>query len=646
MKFRDVMSSRVVLFVVVFAGSVLHLQAQISSALPQAQVGVAYTFELKVNGGKPPLKWSLIQGALPPGLGLSDSGIVQGTPSAATQPPLAFTVKVSDASNPSQEKTMDFSLSVTDRDGGLNPATFIKIYEDPKSGKRQLVYDPSKAGLERHLQSTADEGSTIIILPEAKLMGSDVPLNKLYITAKLASGDTSKDVPVIGYSEIGKDKATMASQTAAAFESASNIKNKILNMSFDATDILVHGYACPPSAAATPTPAATPSPSPATALTMTLADWKQKERNIDLNSDCVHNIDAKIAEAASNTDPNAHVLRDTPAIQPLIQRLNFYKPEIQKISGFFSDPQNMNIVEKIGAQIFWIDRDTLEGIAQQYQTDAQALSDFTNSEQKRAQALQSLVERTKLIYQDFGDLRQEVLSKISAPVGPCCSKEEWKALYDKATEAVGEERQQQAFDELKRLLAPGTISLVENKAKDGDRLTITVETVPAGGVSGGIPAVFEITVKKYGVKVGLGSSLLFIRRLGVTDAEATPPTGSASAPINRVNFAPSPGVTFGIAYFKRGNTAANKFFRGLAPGMGINVSFMNFNDPSFDLGTNKFVNTNGTNVQVGSGFIGSIFDNKLQLTYGWNLNVEQRRNYFGVGFDFIKAGEEIAKFFK
>jgi hypothetical protein len=39
--------------------------------------------------------------------------------------------------------------------------------------------------------------------------------------------------------------------------------------------------------------------------------------------------------------------------------------------------------------------------------------------------------------------------------------------------------------------------------------------------------------------------------------------------------------------------------RALGPGIGMNVTFMNFNDPGFDLATQKFVNTTGTNVQVG-----------------------------------------------
>jgi hypothetical protein len=103
-------------------------------------------------------------------------------------------------------------------------------------------------------------------------------------------------------------------------------------------------------------------------------------------------------------------------------------------------------------------------------------------------------------------------------------------------------------------------------------------------------------------------------------------------------------MTFGIAYFKRGKTSWDKFARALGPGLGMNVTFMNYNDPSFNVATSQFTNTNGTNVQVGAGIIGSLFDNKLQLSYGWNLNVERRRTYFAVGFGFIEIGKELAKY--
>ncbi len=71
---------------------------------------------------------------------------------------------------------------------------------------------------------------------------------------------------------------------------------------------------------------------------------------------------------------------------------------------------------------------------------------------------------------------------------------------------------------------------------------------------------------------------------------------------------------------------------------------LNFNDPAFDVASGKFLSTTGTNVQVGAGVIASLFDNKIQSSYGWNLNVERRRSYVAVGFGFIELGKQLAKY--
>ncbi len=43
-----------------------------------------------------------------------------------------------------------------------------------------------------------------------------------------------------------------------------------------------------------------------------------------------------------------------------------------------------------------------------------------------------------------------------------------------------------------------------------------------------------------------------------------------------------------------------------AAALAEDVTFMNSNDPSFNLATSQFTNTNGTNVHVGAGIIGSV----------------------------------------
>jgi hypothetical protein len=65
--------------------------------LPNAKVGVAYTANLgqlaQVQGGVPPLTYSLASGALPTNFTLSPSGVVTGTPSSAGSFTFSFTVR-------------------------------------------------------------------------------------------------------------------------------------------------------------------------------------------------------------------------------------------------------------------------------------------------------------------------------------------------------------------------------------------------------------------------------------------------------------------------------------------------------------------------------------------------------------------------
>lgn len=37
----------------------------------------------------------------------------------------------------------------------------------------------------------------------------------------------------------------------------------------------------------------------------------------------------------------------------------------------------------------------------------------------------------------------------------------------------------------------------------------------------------------------------------------------------------------------------------------------------------------------------TLFDNTLHLSYGWNLNVESKRRYFGVGFSFFNLSQRV-----
>jgi hypothetical protein len=142
-------------------------------------------------------------------------------------------------------------------------------------------------------------------------------------------------------------------------------------------------------------------------------------------------------------------------------------------------------------------------------------------------------------------------------------------------------------------------------------------------------------------------------------------------PIKAVRGAPFPGITFGMTSFHRGlknaeipsqeggskpaarqvlitrATSMDKLRSALAPGIGVNVTFMNFADPrDFDPALNQFSTTSASNFQVGAGGVVSLFNNALQFTYGVNLNESQKRRYFGIGFGFIEVGKLLSGYLK
>lgn len=72
-----------------------------TSGLPAASVGVAYSGALVVSGGTAPYSFSVVAGALPPGLMLNAQGIFSGTPTQGGSS--VFTVKVKDGAGASAE---------------------------------------------------------------------------------------------------------------------------------------------------------------------------------------------------------------------------------------------------------------------------------------------------------------------------------------------------------------------------------------------------------------------------------------------------------------------------------------------------------------------------------------------------------------
>jgi hypothetical protein len=85
--------------------------------LPSARVGIVYSQTLQAAGGSAPFSWTVVSGALPPGVTLAASGVLQGTPSRSGD--FTFTVQVRD----SQGSTASQQLSIRVAELGLSGIT-------------------------------------------------------------------------------------------------------------------------------------------------------------------------------------------------------------------------------------------------------------------------------------------------------------------------------------------------------------------------------------------------------------------------------------------------------------------------------------------------------------------------------------------
>lgn|GEM_PF-2319167 len=82
-----------------------------STTLPNGTVNTAYNQTLASTGGTTPISWTVDSGILPPGLSLSSSGTISGTPTTAGI--YTFTVEAEDSSTPHASDLQQLSITIT-----------------------------------------------------------------------------------------------------------------------------------------------------------------------------------------------------------------------------------------------------------------------------------------------------------------------------------------------------------------------------------------------------------------------------------------------------------------------------------------------------------------------------------------------------
>jgi hypothetical protein len=525
----------------------------------------------------------------------------------------------------------------------FSPLRYVRLFEDTGT-RRILIYDPLRNQLHSS-QIKVDGRSTIYIEVAGDLIDQNIPMNRLFMTATLArGGGQSEQMEVVGYSEVGRSQEGAESQSAVALQTAEDVQLTLLNMFFTTGDLIRTFYGgrrgCPEKLARDP------------------------------QDECGKpEVKRSVAEA----------------------RFRLYRPEIQAITEFFVHEDTARVASLLGSQAFGVDIASLKAIARQYLDNVTALFDPDATAERQTAALSDLVERTKLIWHDFSYIADELhseerklLTAIAQNQAPACfSAAEFGGLQQRYREALAakptadehlakstletaalncytQQWGKEIAAQLQQYLVPAQIFLGANDVKPGDTVTLRIEAKESAGAPIGVPAQFLLIVRDRGVRVAVSPSLFFIKRLNVTAADIDISQADA---IKAVDFSPFPGVTFGAVFHSRGltkvankawdyealETAGSRFLGALAPGVGINVTFMNFGDPrdfnpTANDGAGAFTTTSGANFEVGAGVVGSLFNNNLQFTYGYNLNAGRKNSYFGVGFGFIEVGKRLAGF--
>jgi hypothetical protein len=143
-----------------------------TASLASGKVGGAYSQTLTATGGIAPLIWSLAAGSspLPPGLTLSNAGVIAGTPTATGT--FSFTVQVADSATPQQIASKAFSITVANAytvSFYVQPSNVYVNREIEPDVKVKVVDSTGKgvAGVKVTLSLAVNPGGATLLYPTA-----------------------------------------------------------------------------------------------------------------------------------------------------------------------------------------------------------------------------------------------------------------------------------------------------------------------------------------------------------------------------------------------------------------------------------------------------------------------------------------------
>jgi hypothetical protein len=148
-------------------------------------------------------------------------------------------------------------------------------------------------------------------------------------------------------------------------------------------------------------------------------------------------------------------------------------------------------------------------------------------------------------------------------------------------------------------------------------------------------ATYNLKPRALGFHQQTSDSVALIQRVGVSRQDIR--NG-----VNKINFAPSPGVSFGTIYTPRRETSGN-VLSILSPGAAFVASFLDWKN-NVQLTTNGTFpsRTSSSDISIGLGGQISLFEGAVAAIYGWNLQATGPRRYWGIAISFVNLYQKIS----